>query len=220
MACAHVGRGWKDRCAVRRPFSPASGARVAVVLSAVLCSASRAGAEKVYTNEKLGYSVTYPDNWFPSGNTYSNAFEIRNYDPKMPQSVPEKDRANLTIVDTFNDTAEATDKFLDGLGEPPLARARAQQRIRWQLTFDGRRAIRVRQRLPVQRLGPGVTRSRSQEQPADQAGFYFAIAIYVADGKHVLSMEASAPAEADATVINEVIRIQDSLKFTSTKRPD
>jgi hypothetical protein len=32
---------------------------------------------KVYGNEKFGYTVSYPDHWYPSRLRYANEFEIR-----------------------------------------------------------------------------------------------------------------------------------------------
>jgi len=40
---------------------------------------------KVYGNEKFGYTVSYPDHWYPSRLRYANEFEIRNYVSEGPQ---------------------------------------------------------------------------------------------------------------------------------------
>lgn len=55
---------------------------------------------KVYVNEKFGYTLSYPANWFPSETKYANAFEIRNYSPKDPASMPERNRASIVILTT------------------------------------------------------------------------------------------------------------------------
>jgi hypothetical protein len=168
------------------------------------------GVEKVYHNQKFGYTASYPQDWFPSGINYSNAFEILNVDPQNSQSVPTRNQATLTIVDTVNDSADSTDKFLAGLTAtrvPPPGRGEGAGT---ELTIDGHRAVRIRRRAPG-KLPSRVTR-RLQRQ-SETPGYYYYIATYIADGKHLISMEASAPIEADATVINEIVAIQDSIRF-------
>jgi len=69
---------------------------------------------QVYRSEKFGYTVSYPDHWFPSRLQYANEFEIRNYVSEHPQ-VPARNRALVRMVDKVNESAEVTDRFLDNL---------------------------------------------------------------------------------------------------------
>src|SRR5438093_10655781 len=67
----------------------------------------------VYRNEKFGYTVSYPDHWFPSRLQYANEFEIRNYVSDALQ-VTESNKALVHIVDTVNKNEEITNCLLDG----------------------------------------------------------------------------------------------------------
>jgi hypothetical protein len=165
--------------------------------------------EKVYVNEKFGYVVTYPSNWFPSGITYANAFEIRNYDPKNPQSVPEKNRASVVIVDTLNDDKDTTGKFLSSLR---VGESTPENEHR-PLVVDGHRAVKVIRKEKAQRLGRGPSRAlKSPGSPQPEAQI-FLISLYVEDDKHLISIEGTVSAEADVSVPEEMNRIEGSLKF-------
>ena len=160
----------------------------------------------VYRNEKFGYAVFYPPRWFPSGNVYSNAFELRNYDPKSPESVLERNRASVIFVDTVNESAAVSDRFLDHLDtEPPFCVDH--------FSIENRRGVRVPRRVPAQRPGRGAARALPSGQATGAPNFFFAIDAYIANGKHLLSIEARTPAEADPAVIEDIMRIQESVKF-------
>ncbi len=47
----------------------------------------------------------------------------------------------------------------------------------------------------------------------DKTAFYLAISTYIADEKHMISLEASAPVDVDESVIQEIILIEESVKF-------
>jgi len=186
-----------------------------IFLLALLCLYTEAQAVgKVYRNDKFRYTVFYPDHWFPSGIVYANAFEVRNYDPKNPQSVQEKNRASVIIVDIVNENAEATDRFLNSL----LARENTPEQEHQTLIINGHRAVKIRRKVPAQQLGPGASRAlASGPLITDQTKFFYSISTYIANGKHVISIEASVPVEADASVIKEIIKIEESLKFDKSK---
>src|SRR6266516_4319680 len=95
--------------------------------------------EKIYRNEKFGYTVSYPDHWFPSGIIEANAFVINNSDPNNPQSIPKRNRAYIIIADRVNESVEATAKFLDSL----LVGEKTPEQEHRTLTIDGSRAVRV-----------------------------------------------------------------------------
>ncbi len=165
--------------------------------------------EKFYVNEKFGYVVTYPSNWFPSGITYANAFEIRNYDYRNPQSVPERNRTSVVIVDTVNDDRNATDKFLDSL----LVGESTPENEHQALVVDGHRAVKVIRKEKAQRLGKGPSRAlKSSGSPQPEAQI-FLVSLYVEDGKHLVSIEGTVSAEADLSVLDEMKQIEESLKF-------
>ncbi len=165
--------------------------------------------EKVYVNEKFGYKVTYPSNWFPSGFTYANAFEIRNYDSRNPQSVPERNRASVVIVDTVNDDKNATDKFLDSLLVGESRPGNEHQA----LVVDGRRAVKVIRKERAQRLGKGPSWALKPSGSPQPGAQIFLVSLYVQDGKHLVSIEGTAIAEADLSVLDEMKQIEESLKF-------
>jgi hypothetical protein len=152
---------------------------------------------KVYGNEKFGYTVSYPDHWYPSRLRYTNEFEIRNYVSEDPL-VPARNRALLRIVDKVNESAEVTDRFLDSL----VVGQNIPKQERQTLAIDGHRAVRVRGKL-VYPTGSSI----------DTPTFYLAISTYIADEKHMLSLEASAPVDVDESVIQEIIKIEESVKF-------
>ncbi len=183
-----------------------------ILLLSTLLLASDGNAQAIYKNEnfdysyrnvKRGYTITYPVHWQPSGNAYSNAFEIRNYDTQAPEDVPERNRASVIVVDTINEHAGATEAFLNGLdATPPFCLER--------LSIDAHRAVRVINRIPAQPLAPGATRA----QPGQgDATFYLCIDLYIANGKHLISIEARVPVGADAAVLEDILRIEDSVKF-------
>jgi len=152
---------------------------------------------QVYRNEKFGYTVSYPDHWFPSRLQYANAFEIRNSISEDPQ-VPARNRALVRIVDKVNETANVTDRFLDSLVVGENTPAQEHQT----LAIDGRRAVRVRGKLAYP-TGSSIDKPR----------FYLAISTYIADEKHMISLEASAPVDVDESVIQEIFKIEESVKF-------
>ena len=55
--------------------------------------------------------------------------------------------------------------------------------------IDGHRAVRVRGKLAYP-TGSSI----------DKTAFYLAISTYIADGKHTISLEASAPVDVDESV--------------------
>lgn len=170
-----------------------------------------AGAqENTYQNEKFGYTVVYPAHWFPSGNVYSNAFELRNYEPESLESTPERNRASVIVVDTVNESPVVTDTFLDSLSsEPPFCTAH--------LSIDGRRGVRVLGRMLAQPLGPGAARAPGSAPVSRDPKFFFAINLFIADGKQLISLEARTPVDADPAVIADILKIQESVRF-STRR--
>jgi hypothetical protein len=164
---------------------------------------------KAYRNETFGYTVFYPNHWFPSGIRYSNAFEIRNYKLKNFQSVPERNRATLIIVDTVNENAIVTDNFLESLLEGKSQEERRDQI----LTIDGHRAVRVHEKTPPQQLGPGTAKALGLNEHIDKSRFYLEINTYIDNGKHLISIKASVPENTEASVIEDIIKIEESLKF-------
>ena len=151
----------------------------------------------VYRNEKFGYTVSYPDHWFPSRLQYANEFEIRNYVPEAPK-VPARNRALVRMLDKVNERAEVTDRFLDSL----VVGQNTPKQEHQALAIDGHRAVRVRGKL-VYPTGSSI----------DTPTFYLAISTYIADEKHMVSLEASAPVDVDESVIQEIIKIEESVKF-------
>ena len=183
------------------------------VLSLLFIAKTEALAQdKVYANDKFGYQLSYPATWFPSGNIYANAFEIRNYDPKNPESVSEKSRASLTIADVVNESAEVTNSFLDRLGA--LSRLGAHirgRRTSESLFIDGRRAVRLERTAPGQQLGYGAAGTLGAA--VGPPPVYSYINTYIADGKHLLSLEAAAQVGAAASVLADIRTIEGSVKF-------
>jgi len=152
---------------------------------------------KIYRNETFGYTVSYPDQWYPSRLRYANEFEIRNYVSESPQ-VSTRNRALVRVVDKVNESAEITNRFLDSL----VAGQNTPKQEHQTLAIDGHRAVRVRGNL-VYPTGSST----------DTPTFYLAISTYVADEKHMVSLEASAPLDVDESVIQEIIKIEESVKF-------
>jgi hypothetical protein len=152
---------------------------------------------KAYGNEKFGYTVSYADHWYPSRLRYPNEFEIRNYVSEDPQ-VSARNRALVRIVDKVNESAEITNRFLDSL----VAGQNTPKQEHQTLAIDGHRAVRVRGNL-VYPTGSST----------DTPTFYLAISTYIADEKHMVSLEASAPVDVDESIIQEIIKIEESVKF-------
>jgi hypothetical protein len=101
-------------------------------------------------------------------------------------------------VDKVNESAEVTDRFLDSL----VARQNTPTQEHQTLAIDGHRAVRVREKLAYQ-TGSSI----------DKTAFYLAISTYIADEKHTISLEASAPVDVDESVLKEIIKIEESVKF-------
>jgi hypothetical protein len=101
-------------------------------------------------------------------------------------------------VDKVNESAEVTDRFLDSL----VVGQNTPKQEHQTLAIDGHRAVRVRGKL-VYPTGSSI----------DTPTFYLAISTYIADEKHMVSLEASAPVDVDESVIQEINKIEESVKF-------
>lgn len=153
--------------------------------------------------------MRYPDNWFPSGVVYGNAFEIRNYEPQNPMVRPEQDRASLLMVDMMMETPEQATSFLNTL----LAKGSNAEREVDAFTIDGRRAIRVKERLKAQELGPGAIR-RGPLLAAPAFSSVLHLSTYFANGRCLVRLWAKVPVGANPAVSKEILRIQNSVMFT------
>ena len=174
----------------------------------VLAQPVQPPTEKLYQNDKYGYTVTYPHKWFPSGIVYGNAFEIRNYPPKNSTAIAQQDQASVLIMYMSMENAEEARRFLDSL----LAQGGNAEREVKALTIDGHRAVRVKQRAEAQELGGGVLR-RVPTRPASGPASLFHISIYIVNGAQVLHLWGKVAVNADPAVIDEIVRIQESVHF-------
>lgn len=170
-------------------------------------TASPEGDRNTYINEGFGYTVSYPDHWYPSGVSYANAFELRNFDSQDPQAVAEINRASLIIVDTVNENPEATQNFLDNL-IPSEATPGFQE-----ITIAGHRGVRVHKTVPGAPLSPGASTTPGLGAETEQVNYYYAISTYIENGQNLISIEASVPVGADPLVLEEIYQISDSVKF-------
>jgi hypothetical protein len=161
-------------------------------------------SSKVYRNERYGYEVRYPQAWFPSGVVYGNAFEIRNYPPRTPRVRSARNRATLLFLDMPMASPTEASGYLAGL----LAQGSNQVRKVTALTIDGKRAVRMTQRLPEQVLGPGVAGS----EPTKRV-MALHIKTFVAKGAFVLQLWGVVRADARREVIAEVIGIENRVRF-------
>jgi hypothetical protein len=155
-------------------------------------------------NDGAGYRLCYPQNWHPPDTTYANAFEIRNYPSQQPESVEERNRASLVVVDTRNDDAAASSQFLDQL----LTQENDLPSDQRAVTVDGFRAVRVYRRVPAAQLGPGVATPSSTAVP-----LLLRFAVYIAQGNHVFSLEGVLPEGADPGVIQELKDIEGGIQM-------
>jgi hypothetical protein len=218
--------------------------------------------KKVYRNEKFGYTVFYPDHWFPQGINYSNKFEILNYDPENPQSVPQRNRVSVIFIDTVYANEEITSNYLDSL----LVEKNLSVQHSDFLFIDNHRAVRVRKKtlsqlqdkkqpatgtestrssppditpyvreiipedyapggkdaippgvLLERRITPEASKAITHGALPDKSKSSLVISTYIANGKHLISIEAFVPKEADASVIEEIIQIEERLKFNKVK---
>ena len=176
-------------------------------------SAARAEAG-VHRNEKFGYGLAYPDGWWPSGIAYANAFDLRNYDPKKPGEVAESDRATLMIVDTMNENATITNRFLDGL----MGGGSSRDHEHRELTIDGHRAVSVRKKMPAARLGRGAKRALPAAGSNAPPGSLWLVATYIADGRHVVALEASVSVEANPKIVEEIEAIARGVRFDAVNQ--
>lgn len=162
-----------------------------------------AQGENSYVDREFGYTVLYPAHWFPSGITYANAFEVRSFDPNDPASVPEANQASVIFVNTVNETAEATETFLDNLAAEGGT----------ELVIDGHRAVRTQITVPPQTLGPGTVGVETDGEADGEAPDYLSISTYISNGTHLLSLEGTARSDADPSIIEEIIEIENSVRF-------
>lgn len=189
----------------------------ALVVSSTLLAAEQSPGKKAYLNEAAGYSVTYPENWFPSGITYANAFELRNYAPGKVPLLPESERASLSIVETRTADASEARAFLEGsvknVPDSDFAR----------LEIGGRPAVRIQRRVAARMLGPGASRlpGGSGDRAPEEQRFHY-VATFVADAERVITMEATVPIAAARKTLDEILEIEGSLRFDvpgSPKKP-
>ena len=165
--------------------------------------------EKLYKNDKYGYAVQYPSTWFPSGIVYGNAFEIRNYEPKNPRTRNEQDQASLLILDMPMGSPEETNGFLDSLQAQKGQEGREVE----VLTIDAHRGVRIKQLLKAQEPGPGLARRLPVPPSAPGPSNVFDISTYIANGPQILHLWGRASAEAASGVIDDIIRIEESVTF-------
>ncbi len=181
------------------------------MISSTLLAADQSPARKVHFNEAAGYSVSYPENWFSSGITYANAFELRNYAPGNEHLLPESERASLSIADTRTAGASEARAFLEdsvkNVPDSDFAR----------LEIRGRPAVRILRRVAARPLGPGASRAPggSVDRTAQELRFHY-VATFVADGERVITMEASVPVAAARRTLDEILDIEGSLRFDSS----
>jgi hypothetical protein len=186
----------------------------AFVVSSTLLTAEQGPARKVHRNEAAGYAVTCPENWFSSGITYANAFELRNYAPGKEHLLPESERASLSIVSTRTADASAARAFLEdavkNVPDSDFAR----------LEIGGRPAVRIQRRVAARSLGPGASRmpGGSVDRTVEELRFHY-VATFVADGERVVTMEASVPVAATRKTLDEVLDIEGSLSFDVSGNP-
>jgi len=167
---------------------------------------TRTRESTIEVDHDVAYALTYPAQWHRSTVAYANAFEIRNHTPTQLASVPERNRASVIVIYTKNETADATRQYFN--------------RLEGQL-FDlsGRPAKRQRRRVSPEALGPG-TRAPSDMDGARSAPDHWVISTHVANGKVLLAIEGSVPVTADAKVVDEIVEIEDSLRFVNSKKEE
>lgn len=204
---------WRGCADVRSACGFLTPAFFVIAYLAFVSSAS--AGNKVYTNQAFGYTGSYPADWVPSGLTYANAFEIRNYERGNPEVVPARNRASLVIVDTISENMDATEQFLDSLPAPQKTTSLESQVF----LVDGRRAVTVRRVVPARLAGKGTLQRAPSEILNDRPGAHLAISTYIGNGRHMIALEASAPAEADESVIREIMAIEQSVRFEDSNQP-
>jgi hypothetical protein len=198
-----------------RRFAIPSLSLLSLVLLALVWAGEERGAapssqpagksqSNVYRNERYDYEVRYPRSWFPSGVIYGNAFEIRNYPSGRPGARPARDRATLLILDMPMGSRAEARRFLNAL----LAQGSNAKRRVTRLTIAGRRAVRVRQRLPAQQLGPGFAPPVSGVRQE-----ILHLKTYVTNRSFVLQLWGTARANARKEVIADLARIENAVSF-------
>jgi hypothetical protein len=173
-------------------------------------AAEAAALPKSHTSPRYGYTVRYPSNWFPSANSYGNAFEIRDYPPRDPHAVPTVDQANLLMLDLPMASGPAANAYMDGI----VAEPNTADRTVTTLTFEGLQAVRVEERLPAATLGPGAHQAIGPSAPA-APGTVLQIRTYIASGPFVLELWANVHDGARKEVTDEVRLIEGSVTFAA-----
>ncbi len=186
----------------------------AIALCSTLLAAEPGPGKKVHRNEAAGYSLTYPENWFPSGIAYANAFELRNYAPGKEALLPESERATLNIVETGTADASEARVFLEGSVKnfPDSDFSR--------LEVGGRPAVRIQRQVAARSLGPGSSRMAGGggDRAAEEQRFHY-VATFVADGQRVITMEATLPLPGARKTLGEILEIEGSLRFDLPENP-
>lgn len=163
----------------------------------------------LHRNDRYGYVVSYPSGWLPSGIVYANAFELRNYDAERLTTTPVKDRASVLIVDTVGESAEGNQRLIEEMSADPNVRSEP-------ITVNGRRGVKLSRVVGASPLGRGASRGAAVQEGASPESLYM-IDVYIANGRHLISLEARVSVDADPSVLDDIAKIQRSLGFYKSR---
>jgi hypothetical protein len=104
---------------------------------------------------------------------------------------------------------EETNRFLDSL----LAQQSQEGREVEALTIDAHRGVRLKQRLKAQEPGPGLARRPSTPPSVLASSSFLDISTYIAIGPQILHLWGNVSSEAPSRVIDEIMRIEESVTF-------
>jgi hypothetical protein len=116
----------------------------------------------------------------------------------------------VLLTDTTDDSPEAASRYLDDQLRQPNTLPPDQR----SLTIDGHRAVRVYSEKPAAQPAGVPATSGTTAKPVDLLSF----AVYVAVGRHVIGIEGTTRADADAAVVGAIKKIEGSLRVLD-RRP-
>lgn len=169
---------------------------------------------KVYTDNKLGFAVSYPSIWFPSRLEYANVFDIKNYDDS--KTAPAREKFGQVTIGP-HEVALSSEDALKRLEEIAGPHRNQKDFALKRFTIQGRPALKFSYRYKP--LEAGFAQKSDDIALPKFDKDIFASYLAVVDGVNIITVTGTAWEDASAQTFCEIEGILSSLSFTSSSKP-